>query len=142
MFIIFSFDFHVDFSRQNFKHFNEFLLSVEIAAALKLSLQFSSPAVCSKRKKREGSATKISNLKNKYEKKIKEIDKSPNREFANFKYILTNKPFGDVKAYKVPKRKLSSCNCDPNSANPCSNNDCLNRALKFECKEFNFFKKI
>ena len=52
-----------------------------------------------------------------------------------FQFIRTNKPYGNVKVYKVPISELLCCNCDPKSAKPCSTNDCVNRALKYECEK-------
>ena len=56
------------------------------------------------------------------------------RAMKNFTYIRTNKPFGNVKVNKVPISELPCCSCDPKSPKPCSTNDCVNRALKYECK--------
>jgi hypothetical protein len=52
---------------------------------------------------------------------------------STFQYIRGNKPVGNAKIYRLPVNELPCCECDPKSAKPCGTNDCLNRALKYEC---------
>ena len=61
------------------------------------------------------------------------------REMKNFKFIHKNRNYGDVIVHNVEVSKLNVCDCDPNSAEPCSTNDCMNRMLNYECKRNNFF---
>ena len=51
----------------------------------------------------------------------------------SFQFIKTNRPVGNVKVYKTPVNELPCCDCDPKGAKPCGTNDCVNRALKYEC---------
>lgn len=52
---------------------------------------------------------------------------------SDFTFIKTNKPVGNVQIHKVPLGDLPCCECDPKSERPCSSDDCINRALKYEC---------
>lgn len=51
----------------------------------------------------------------------------------NFQFIKTNRRVGNVQMNRVPLDELPRCECDSNSANPCSGPDCLNMALRYEC---------
>ena len=52
---------------------------------------------------------------------------------ANFQFIKTSKPVGNVIVHKLPLSELPICDCDPKSQNPCGTDDCVNRILKYEC---------
>ena len=50
-----------------------------------------------------------------------------------FTSIKSNKPIGSVKIKRVHSSQLHICDCNPLSFKPCSTEDCLNRALQYEC---------
>ena len=56
----------------------------------------------------------------------------------NFQYIKTCRAYGNMTIPKVVLDDLPTCDCNPNSLNPCSNDDCMNRVLKYECNSFIF----
>ena len=51
----------------------------------------------------------------------------------SFVYIKSNKPVGNVKINRIPLSELPICDCDQKSADPCGDDSCVNRALKYEC---------
>ena len=57
----------------------------------------------------------------------------------SFQFIKTNRPVGNVKVYKTPVNELPCCDCNPKGAKPCGSNDCVNRALKYECMDLIYF---
>jgi histone-lysine N-methyltransferase NSD2 len=51
----------------------------------------------------------------------------------NFQVIKTSRPYGNVSISRTPLDDLPKCDCDPKGPNPCGTDDCMNRALRYEC---------